>query len=136
MPVNNEEFNREIKLWAYEVVPQELLRLVKRVALELFGKIVRKTPVDTGRARGGWTISIGALSGVEVEQSIGEGRKLTKTLAELTAEARRAVASLEPYETVFIENNVRYIFRLENGYSEQAPKGMVALSVEEVLNAA
>jgi hypothetical protein len=31
--------------------------VAKRVAFDLFGRIVRKTPVDTGRARASWNIS-------------------------------------------------------------------------------
>ena len=90
--------------------------------------IIFRTPVDTGRARGGF----GAFPGVKIPASnplapkvdqTAEGLALSKFSKSLTAGKIR-------YTVV---NNVEYIEFLESGSSFQAPHGMVAISQAEVL---
>ncbi len=71
---------------------------VRKVGLDLHSRIVERTPVDTGRAKGGWSID---------------------TRPEVT----------------WIYNNVEYIVPLEYGHSQQAPNGMVRLSIADIVNA-
>ena len=85
---------------------------VDKIGRELHTGIVRKTPVDTGRARASWDATIGAPS--------------TKTAG--------GGYSIQPdgKEEVFIVSNLDYIEALENGHSQQAPQGMVTISVAEI----
>lgn len=98
------------------------LLLQKRVALDLYARIIRRTPVDTGRARASWNLSVG-----KPDRSIKpEGRYDTP---------RATIGSLPPVthgQVIWISNNLPYIGALEHGHSQQAPVGMVAISVEEV----
>lgn len=103
----------------------------KRVAFELFRRIILKTPVDTGRARNGWTMTIG--SPAETAPIDGD--------ADLIAKFSEALTLLAKYDEpgiIWITNNVNYIRFLEQGKpgpgSQQAPQGMVAVSLKEVVN--
>lgn len=94
----------------------------KRVAFDLFGRIIRKTPVDTGRARASWTISAG-----QPDRSV-------QPDGQQTYPAPQPVGALavQPGQAIYITNNLPYVGELERGHSKQAPAGMVALSIEEV----
>lgn len=133
--------------------------VVKRVALNLFERIVKKTPVDTGRARASWNISIGE----PVFAIAPEDGAPPMTEADIRAKASRMLAaSRRLTEPIWITNNLPYIGVLEfggypkpvkfgsrlkkkyrhgvvkyevrsiDGYSVKAPHGMVAISIEEV----
>lgn len=106
--------------------------LLKRVVFDIFGRIVEKTPVDTGRARASWNISIG-----KPDPSVApEGQQPALNRLSAEAKAGAALATLTERGVldvpIFISNNLPYILELENGHSKQAPEGMVALSIEEV----
>lgn len=92
------------------------------VALRIYRGIVEKTPVDTGRARGNWHISVGNPDPYTRE---------TKTRTPLPSEYKK-VEQAKPEDTIYIQNNLPYIKRLEYGSSKQAPQGMVRLTMQEV----
>lgn len=108
---------------------KELRRRVQRLygalIFEAAGRIVMRTPVDTGRARGGWTISQQA-GGVASPDTVDP--KGSKALAT----ARQVSRSADVRKPTWILNNVNYILRLEHGHSKQAPSGMVGLTVAEL----
>jgi hypothetical protein len=97
---------------------------VQKIAFELFSRVILKTPVDSGRARGNWQVAIGSVpDGVlEIEDKTGSA---TISAAAATASGLRAG------DVIYLVNNLPYIQRLEDGYSGQAPAGMVGLTVQE-----
>lgn len=109
----------------FEAKTSEKLDLaVRKIALELFSRVILKTPVDTGRARANWQVSIGALPNgtLQLEDKTGQA-----TISAATART----AGVEAGDVIYLSNNLPYAERLEDGYSLQAPAGMVALSVQE-----
>lgn len=96
----------------------------RKVALELFGRVILKTPVDTGRARANWQVTIGTTANgtVEIDDKSGGA-----TMSAATA----ASAGFNAGDTIYLTNNLPYILKLEEGSSQQAPAGMVALTVQE-----
>lgn len=104
--------------------------VIKRLALEVFTGVVRKTPVDTGRARASWVIGIERPLN---SPSLSPAQKFTPAEAERYAATELAeLREIGPYSTVFISNSLPYIEELENGSSTQAPEGMVAVTLTEV----
>lgn len=98
--------------------------LTQATGFRLAELVVDRTPVDTGNARAHWWPTIGdtptnpPLAPDAVVESRG-----TPDLS--------ALASAKAGDVVTIANNAAYIQRLENGYSQQAPQGMVAVTVAE-----
>ena len=92
--------------------------VVQQVALDVDKGVVLQTPVDTGRARGGWNVGINNVN----LSDTGEDKSGAKTIAENESTITRADHS----DAIFISNNVDYIEELEKGSSDQAPQGMVA----------
>lgn len=100
---------------------------LEALALQGFSGVVQKSPIDTGRFKGNWSVSIGA-------------RNTTTSLAvDLSGSATvaRGAAVLDDYPVdkwpkIFIQNNLPYAIPLEDGHSAQAPGGMVALTMIEL----
>lgn len=88
--------------------------------------VVPATPVDTGRARGNWQVSISEPITSEIE-------RLDKTGQTVIADGRRRMEARRQGQTIFITNNVSYIGDLNNGSSAQAPANFVQLAVQAAL---
>ena len=111
----------------------EIREVQKTYAFALYSSIVRKTPVDTGRARANWNISVGHPDTSTTEST----RKTPKSMSSLP--------DPKGDESIFICNNLDYIEKLEyggypnppkkdggktiNGFSKQAPAGMVGVTL-------
>lgn len=121
----------------------KLTKVRRTYAYALYSSIVKKTPVDTGRARANWNISVGSPDLTTTEET----RKSPKPMKDMAG-------NLDD-ESIFISNNLPYITTLEyggypnppkkdggktvNGYSKQAPEGMVGVTLannEAIFNAA
>ena len=116
-------FSRRIKIRA-ENVPAQVNTIVRRAVLAIDQAIVLATPVDTGRARSNWLVTLGVGASGTIDPyapgsrlGVGEANNAAGALAQ----ARTAVASRVPEQTVFITNNVDYISKLNAGSSPQAP---------------
>lgn len=129
-----ERFNAEVKKFAKDLTEVELVLFHKKVSFEAFSRIVQKTPVDTGRARGNWQLTIGAPAEDVLENFPDAFNVLGSAEDEAGIErALSQLSDLKPFQVVFISNNVAYIIFLEEGTSKQAPQGMVAETFEELL---
>ena len=107
-------FSSDIGKWN-DKVEKAATRIFRGTALSLFGKIVVRTPVDTGRLRGNWQVQLnsaptGILEGTKVQSG--------STKAKLG-------------DSIYIVNNLPYAEVIENGSSNQAPQGMVKVTVAE-----
>jgi hypothetical protein len=114
--------------------------------------VIARTPVDTGRARASWIVTVGGRSphnrSVPAEGSYAELKSHNGAVAHGTAAAGQALAGLQPGQTVWISSALPYILVLEfggypnppkggagksvGGFSRQAPRGMVRVTFEEL----
>lgn len=112
-------------------------KFVRKVVLDIYARVVMKTPVDTGMLRANWQIGInqrptGVVNGAASVDVLG-------------GDAKNIVAG----GNVYIVNNLPYAMTVElglygqlfqvptakttaQGFSTQAPQGMARLSVREV----
>ena len=153
------EFEGDLEKFAQQV-KVDYAAVVKRTAFDLFTRIVQKTPVDTGRARASWNIAIGAPDPTVAPE--GPQPLMNQASAEAKAAGALAALGENGVMTqpIWISNNLPYITVLEYGgypnpvkygtrlkkrrgaikfevssiagFSTQAPKGMVVLSINEV----
>jgi len=106
-------------------VKNRLLVVPRKVALEVLRRVVMRTPVESGRARGNWQTSVGA-------PMVGETGRTDKSGGAVIGSAVPIIESWDASNVaIFLMNNVPYIQRLEDGYSDQAPSGMVKITVAE-----
>jgi hypothetical protein len=90
---------------------------------EVAERVVMRTPRDTGFACAGWQAAINGQGG-------GSG-SLDPSGGETVARVALTAAQVRAGDTFVMQNNVRYIRMLEHGWSNQAPNGMVSLTVAE-----
>lgn len=117
-----------------EGVMQALTRftehVVRKVVIDVVANLVRApdeggTPVDTGWARSNWLVNIGAPHpGV-----IGSREAVSPHPSPIT----KMLGYRLGFGRVFISNNVPYIGRLNDGYSQQAPAGFVQRAIEKAI---
>lgn len=100
----------------------------KKVVGEMLQKVVVETPVDTGQARGNWRVNVGSVdtSTTDATDQSGQGT-ISKGIA--TIQAGGGLGKI-----VYISNSLRYIERLNNGWSMQAPVNFVGLTFQSVVN--
>lgn len=90
--------------------------------------LIARTPVDTGQARGNWVFGAGAINYevVETRRDASGGA----TLGAISAAVMTVRIASVPY--LYVSNSLPYIQRLEDGWSQQAPAGMVKATLAEL----
>lgn len=124
MPTNFENFNKRVRIKTKLFARTIPLAHIHAIAFDALGRVVLKTPVDTGRARGGWQINLNEVGTGAGPKSKSGDRVLSAGLARINR------AGLD--DTIYITNSVPYIRDLERGSSSQAPSGMVRLTLVEM----
>ena len=97
--------------------------VVRRAALDIGGQLVDRSPVDTGRFKNNWQTGIG---GIDKSTSAAADLGGAGAMARLAAQ----VAAWKPGQSIFVSNSLVYAYRLETGWSKQAPSGIVRLTVQ------
>lgn len=130
-------FGRRMKVRASKV-PNNVNRVVRQLSIVIDRELVMATPVDTGRARSNWIVSLQAP--VTKEQQpytpYAKGSKGGGAGASEGANAQAAmeqgasvIAKRQPGQAIHITNNVPYIRRLNDGHSAQAPANFVKRAI-------
>lgn len=102
-------------------VEEDLKERIRAIAAALHGEVVSRSPVDTGRFRRNNIVSIG-------EPVFATTLEVDPDGAETKALGIAALSALKPYTVVYIQNNLPYAERLENGHSGQAPAGIYGIT--------
>lgn len=103
--------------------------IIRAISLDALSRIIFKTPVLTGRARGNWQVAIAEVDEDQIlETSDKSGIGTIQNGAAFLAEYKNATG----FPVIVIYNNLPYINRLENGWSDRAPNGMVAVTLTEL----
>jgi hypothetical protein len=105
--------------------PERIELAVKKTAIDMFGRVVLRTAVDTGLARGSWSFSEGGPRRGYRGLDPGGGGTVGRIAAGVNG------ARMGDGTEWWLTNTVPYIERLENGWSRQAPAGMVKITVRE-----
>lgn len=98
---------------------------LRKVALVANQTLIMATPVDTGRARANWQVSINTEIDAEVDSTDAQGAMARN------AEVIRGYRNGE----LIIQNNVHYIGKLNDGWSAQAPAGFVEKALQTAARA-
>lgn len=103
--------------------------VLRRVALDAFSGVQRRSPVDTGRFRGSWRVGVRGLADTSVQPA---GRDPEGHVAAGTVLALSKIKDARFGQTVFLTNNLPYARRLEAGHSRQAPNGVLGPTFSEL----
>lgn len=122
---NNREFEAQINAFVDEDVPEALFDLMRALTLTGLTSLVLMTPVDTGRARGNWIVTIGASTARYTDSSLDPSGSSAISAGFQTITSAKA----NPFTIIYLQNNLPYIEELERGSSTQAPNGMVTVTI-------
>ena len=131
-------FSRQMRQWANNT-GEDVDKLVRAVNLDLVRQVTKKTPVGNpslwkskppkgytgGQAKGNWFATNGNPSS-QIDNSVrakNSSKPVNRAMSAINASAG---------QVFYIVNNLPYIRRLEyEGWSGQAPQGMVRVTVSE-----
>lgn len=105
---NLDEFNAALREWAEIRVPTEVAHVMRLISLEALSRVILKTPVDTGRTRANWQVSLETPLEGQVEIKDRDG---TRTISR----GKTIIEKAPAYSIVWLANNVDWIEVLENG---------------------
>ncbi|AVI85601.1 hypothetical protein BTW15_01235 [Pseudomonas syringae pv. tomato] len=99
----------------------DMTKQMRIIAMALLGEIVSRSPVDTGRFRGNTTVTIGS-------PVFSNSQTLDPTGSTSISKGASVLGGLKPFSIIYIQNNLPYAEKLENGHSKQAPSGVFGLA--------
>ncbi|HBC7767077.1 TPA: HK97 gp10 family phage protein [Escherichia coli] len=97
-------------------------KVMRQVSIKLFSAIIKASPVDTGRFRMNWMASGSAPSSGTTDATDKSGNIAI-------GNATSFVLKDTDWREFTLTNNLPYAQRLEYGWSQQAPAGMVRTNV-------
>lgn len=138
MGKNARKFELEIKTeWLSQ--KEAINDKIKEIVLFCLGGVIFKSPVGNpslwqspapkgyvgGRLRGSWGVSVGSPT-TPLEN-------IDPTGQSAFTDGQTALSSYpeEGFPAIYIQNPMPYASAIENGWSSQAPRGMVALTIAE-----
>jgi len=101
-------------------------QLAIAVGMEVYSRLIIRSPVDTGRFRGNWMIATG------IEPQGADLNRFDKTGQTTIAGGTSNLLQFQTGQTIMIRNNLPYGPSLEYGHSKQAPLGMVRITANEL----
>ena len=101
-------FDRALRNWAATAIPEHVLEATQHLAMLGLRELVLNTPVDTGRARGGWIVSLTVPSDRVSNAKDGKG-------GGTVAKGDAKVQTAQPYQIIWMSNNTEYIRILDQG---------------------
>ena len=133
LTVETKNFNKHIKQFLSKS-NLSIAVIIKKFAFDLLARIVRKSPVDTGRSRAGWYVAMERLGGTVPIAKKGQKNVSANAILEGKAAGKFVSHIGYQYRNQWVEliNGVGYVIYLEYGYSHQAPFGMVRISMREL----
>ena len=107
--------------------------LMRGYIIELTGRIIDKTPVDTGRARSNWNVSVNKpdTNSFDVGDKDASAYAQHESKKELENARNAGQTNFWRGQVGWIANGLPYVPLLETGtWGVQAPQGMVRVSIE------
>ena len=96
---------------------EEVVNVARAVTFTFVRNVVYATPEDTGRAQGNWFVGINR----PIRQT-----KPNRRAGQATSEGQQKIFnSKAKWPDYWVSNNLPYIERLNDGYSDQAPAKFV-----------
>lgn len=110
---------------------------VRKIILDVYSGIVHKNPVDTGQTQNNWNIGLNNVDPSITEEAI-------KNSQTIIGQALQVIKQIKAGNVIYISNNLPWVRLLEfggypgggprttpEGFSRQAPNGMLRLTLRE-----
>lgn len=117
------------------LIENRMTKIVQRVAFDaaeniiVGGRVAPGTPVDTGFARASWYVSINDRYTHGARGDSGGHLTHDKSGQTALSTSLSVIGAAKLGNVIWLLNNVPYVISLEYGHSDQAPTGMVRLTL-------
>lgn len=105
-----------------EQTKDEMTELFQNVVIAIGTSVIKMSPVDTGRFRGEWQFTIDT-------PAVAQNGRIDPSGNESIAEVVDGALMLQIGQTAWLVNLLPYAIPLEYGHSDQAPNGMVRITI-------
>lgn len=122
------QFQADVEKWKKQLADKSD-QLIRELCLTIAQNIIvggaysPGTPVDTGYARASWYVAINVETGSQ--QVVGLTSKGQEALDNITLQ----LMGVKTGDVIYLLSNTVYMQRLEFGWSQQAPSGMVRMTM-------
>jgi len=109
-------------------------RMTRAIVLGIYRDVILRTPVDTGRARSNWFLSINAPARGTVEtadEGASKGAQSGRSASMVSSADSALKHGMDHAQTVYITNNLPYIKNLDDGSSQQNREGIVGPALDK-----
>lgn len=103
---------------------------LRAAALQALTGVIERSPVDTGAFRGNNRVSVGSR-----DTAADPGATDPSGAGALSAGSAAIQAVRAPFTVIYVQNNLPYAERLENGHSGQAPQGVYQITFNSLREA-
>lgn len=100
-------------------------QVIRAASIRILSRLVMMSPVDTGRFRANWQVTFDDPASGPVDGIDPEGNATIEGGSVIIESFRVGM------NAVYFTNALPYAYRLETGYSQQAPNGMVRITAAE-----
>jgi hypothetical protein len=134
MPAYHAQWSNELRFDAdlskfENLVPEELAKVTKRLTFDLADRVISNTPVREGFAKGSWLVS-------RNKPGSGFANRPDREGGATKAAAQAEIATIEPFDRVYLSSDCPYIIPLEEGHAAKSEPiqegGFVAAAVNEI----
>lgn len=130
-----EEFVQTIKAFS-GIAGRRVDFVMRKIGFDALSSVLRRSPVDSGRFRGSWRYSVNtkdeSVESVPEKGTKGSRSKGSAATGQELQEALTKNRTVTSKSVIHITNSLPYSVRLENGYSPQAPNGIVKPTIIEI----
>jgi len=126
MAISTLSFRAAIDDWVRQSEAR-ILAVFRESSKRVISNCQERIPIDTGYARASIQVSLDGFVPTEARSN----RDADKRYADTTPVAIAVIAGATLEDTIFIGWTANYAIFLENGHSQQAPGGFVAISAQE-----
>ncbi len=116
--------------YSLKAMRDEVNKVARATTINVLKGVVLSTPIDTGRARGNWQVSVSKPINSSTDTNDKAGSS-TISKGAATTLAHKQVK----YPIFWVVNNLPYIEELNRGTSTQAPAKFVETVIKRVENA-
>jgi len=116
-------FSSQIEAYR-RVLENDLKNKNTKICTEMATDIIKRTPIDTGQARGNWVAGVRMTQAITIpDLSTTTNRREGEAIQSARMHAEDSLGKVFTYT-----NSLPYIIPLEFGWSRQAPNGMLRVS--------
>jgi len=126
MAISTLSFRAAIDDWTRQSEAR-MLAVFRESSKRIISSCQQRIPVDTGYARASIQVSLEGFAPTEGKTS----RNAEASYGDTTPIAVAVIAGAGLQDTIFVGWTANYAIFLENGHSQQAPSGFVAISSQE-----